>query len=73
MTYLDHAATTPLRAEARDAWTRASKVIGNPSSIHGAGQDARRVLEDARERLAAALDCDPHGRANAGVNATRGV
>ena len=59
MTYLDHAATTPLRAEARDAWTHASKVSGNPSSIHGAGQDARRVLEDARERLAAALDCDP--------------
>ena len=59
MTYLDFAATSPLRPEARDAWLDASDVVGNPSSIHGAGQDARRILEDARERLAAALDCDP--------------
>ncbi|MFT4230837.1 MAG: cysteine desulfurase family protein [Microbacterium sp.] len=57
--YLDHAATAPLRPEARDAWIAASEVAGNASSIHGAGQAARRVLEDARERLAAALDCDP--------------
>lgn len=57
--YLDHAATTPLRAEARDAWLRATETVGNPSSIHGGGQAARRVLEDARERLAAALGCDP--------------
>ncbi|GAA1990709.1 cysteine desulfurase family protein [Microbacterium pumilum] len=59
MVYLDHAATTPLRAEAREAWLHATETLGNPSSIHGAGQAARRVLEDARERLAATLDCDP--------------
>lgn len=60
MIYLDHAATSPLRPEARDAWLAATaEVVGNASSIHGAGQGARRVLEDARERLAAALDCDP--------------
>ena len=57
--YLDHAATTPLRAEARDAWIEASALVGNASSIHGAGQSARRLLEDARERLAAALGCEP--------------
>lgn len=57
--YLDHAATTPLRAEARDAWLAATDTVGNASSIHGAGQAARRLLEDSRERLAAALDCDP--------------
>ena len=57
--YLDHAASTPLRAEARDAWLVATEAVGNASSIHGAGQSARRVLEDSRERLAAALDCDP--------------
>ena len=57
--YLDHAATTPLRAESREVWLAAAEVVGNASSIHGAGQSARRVLEDARERLAAALDCDP--------------
>jgi cysteine desulfurase len=33
--------------------------VGNASSIHGGGQAARRVLEGARERLAAVLDCDP--------------
>ncbi|MCR2811663.1 cysteine desulfurase family protein [Microbacterium sp. zg.Y1084] len=57
--YLDHAATTPLRPEAREAWLQATETLGNPSSIHGGGQAARRVLEDARERLAAALNADP--------------
>lgn len=57
--YLDHAATTPLRPEARDSWIRATESLGNASSIHGDGQAARRLLEDARERLAAVLDCDP--------------
>jgi cysteine desulfurase len=57
--YLDHAASTPLRPEAREAWLAAAEGVGNASSIHSAGQSARRVLEDARERLAAALDCDP--------------
>ena len=57
--YLDHAATTPLRPEARDAWLAASAVVGNASSTHGAGQDARRMLEEAREQVAAVLDCDP--------------
>ncbi len=57
--YLDHAATTPLRPEAREAWLEASTMVGNASSTHGAGQDARRLLEEARERSAAVLDCDP--------------
>lgn len=57
--YLDHAATSPLRPEAREAWLRAHEVVGNPSSIHGAGQSARRLLEDARERVAGLLDADP--------------
>jgi len=57
--YLDHAATTPLRPEARDAWLAASETVGNASSTHGAGQDARRLLEESRERVAAVLDADP--------------
>ncbi|MCK2027290.1 aminotransferase class V-fold PLP-dependent enzyme [Microbacterium sp. SSW1-47] len=57
--YLDHAATTPLRAEARDAWLEAATVVGNASSTHVAGQDARRLLEESRERLAAVLHADP--------------
>ncbi len=57
--YLDHAATTPLRPEAREAWLAATDTVGNASSIHGAGQAARRLLEESRERLATALECDP--------------
>ncbi|HKP08438.1 MAG TPA: cysteine desulfurase family protein [Microbacterium sp.] len=57
--YLDHAATAPLRPEARDAWVEAAATVGNASSIHGAGQHARRVLEEARERLAAVVGADP--------------
>ncbi|MFD5225365.1 cysteine desulfurase family protein [Microbacterium sp. NPDC058342] len=56
--YLDHAATSPLRPEARDAWLAAAEVPGNASSTHGAGQHARRVLEESRERAAAVLGCD---------------
>lgn len=57
--YLDHAATTPLRTEARDAWLEASGTVGNASSIHGGGQAARRLLEESRERIAMVLDCEP--------------
>lgn len=57
--YLDHAAGAPLRPEAREAWLAATEEVGNASSIHGYGQSARRLLEDARERLAAVVDCDP--------------
>lgn len=57
MVYLDHAATTPLRPSARDAWLAAAQDVGNASSVHGAGQAARRLLEESRERIAAILDC----------------
>lgn len=56
--YLDHAASAPLRPEARDAWLAADGV-GNASSVHGAGQRARRILEDARDAVAEALRCEP--------------
>ncbi|WP_062317777.1 cysteine desulfurase family protein [Demequina maris] len=56
--YLDHAATTPLRASAREAWLAAAEEVGNPSSLHAAGRRARAILEDARERIAAALGAD---------------
>ena len=53
MVYLDANATEPLRPEARAAMLAALEVTGNPSSVHAAGRAARRVLEDARETLAA--------------------
>ncbi|MEV1129363.1 cysteine desulfurase family protein [Agromyces sp. NPDC049794] len=58
MVYLDHAATTPMRAEAIEALTASLHVVGNPSSIHSAGQDAKRLLEESRERVAATLGAD---------------
>ena len=39
-------------------WLRLES-LGNASSIHAAGQEARRLLEESRERLAAVLGCDP--------------
>lgn len=57
--YLDHAATTPLHPAAREAWLAAHEVVGNASSVHAAGQDARRLLEDARDAVARALGCEP--------------
>lgn len=57
--YLDHAATTPMIPQVLEAYTAALAGIGNPSSIHSHGQQAKRVLEESRERVAAALNCDP--------------
>ncbi len=45
--------------DAMTAFTRALGVVGNPSSIHTQGQDARRMLEEAREKVAASLGADP--------------
>lgn len=58
MVYLDHAATTPMRPEAIAALTAALAVVGNPSSIHSAGQQAKRLLEESRERIATTLGAD---------------
>lgn len=55
--YLDHAATTPMRTELVAGYLEQLQVIGNPSSVHGMGQNARRAVEDARDRLAQAIDC----------------
>ncbi|HEX7050308.1 MAG TPA: cysteine desulfurase family protein [Longimicrobiales bacterium] len=58
--YLDHAATTPIRPEVRDAMASAwSAAAGNPSSLHRWGRAARALLEEARERLAAVLGASP--------------
>lgn len=58
-TYLDHAATTPLRAEAITAITAELTRVGNPSSLHTSGRDARRVVEESRELIASCLGADP--------------
>ena len=62
--YLDHAATTPLRECALEAWTRAQRDLsaspGNPAALHFGGRRARRMLEDAREQVGACLGADMH-------------
>ena len=58
--YLDHAATTPLRAEALEAMLPyLSEHWGNPSSIHASGRRARQGLDEAREAVAGVLGCQP--------------
>jgi cysteine desulfurase len=53
--YLDHAATTPVLPEGRAAMAAAFEQWANPSSPHAEGRAARAVLEEARERIKAAL------------------
>lgn len=60
--YLDHAATTPLRPEAQEAWLRAVSELrlhpGNPAALHKGARGAKRLLEDARESIAHNLGAD---------------
>lgn len=59
-TYLDHGATTPLRPEVADAIAEArSEPLGNPTGSHRPAQRARRLLEEARDEVAAHLGRDP--------------
>ncbi|HEY2701558.1 MAG TPA: cysteine desulfurase family protein [Pseudonocardiaceae bacterium] len=59
MAYLDHAATTPMLAEAAAALTSALPLVGNASSLHTSGRRARRAVEEAREDIADALGARP--------------
>jgi cysteine desulfurase len=57
--YLDHAASTPMYAEAVASMTAQLTRLGNPSSLHAHGRAARRVVEESRETIARALSCRP--------------
>jgi len=60
LTYLDHAATTPLRPAARDAmlpWL--GERFGNPSGDHRVARAARQAVDEARDLVAAVLGCRP--------------
>ena len=59
MTYLDHAATTPMLPSVLAAMTEQLARVGNASSLHASGREARRVAEQSRERLAAVLGARP--------------
>jgi len=60
LTYLDHAATTPLRPEAAEAmapWL--GDRFGNPSGAHRVARAARQAVDEARDVVAAAVGCGP--------------
>jgi cysteine desulfurase len=59
MTYLDHAATTPMLPDAAAAMSQALSTLGNASSLHGSGRRARRTVEECRESIAESLGARP--------------
>jgi cysteine desulfurase len=59
MAYLDHAATTPMLPQAVDLMSELLGQVGNASSLHATGRRARRVVEESRETVAAALGARP--------------
>ncbi|MBS0385885.1 MAG: cysteine desulfurase [Proteobacteria bacterium] len=58
LVYCDYNAGAPIRAEASVAMTRALAAGGNPSSVHAAGRRARALIEDARDKISAAVGAD---------------
>jgi cysteine desulfurase len=57
--YLDHNATSVVRPEAKAAVAAALDTVGNPSSTHGFGRAARKLVEEAREQVAALAGASP--------------
>jgi cysteine desulfurase len=57
--YLDHAATTPMLPEALAAMAEELGQVGNASSLHTSGRRSRRVVEESREAVAAAIGAGP--------------
>ncbi|TDE01788.1 cysteine desulfurase family protein [Jiangella asiatica] len=57
--YLDHAATTPVLPKVIDVVAATMATLGNPSSLHASGRRARKLVEEARESVAASLGARP--------------
>ena len=57
--YLDHNATSPLKPEVKAAMGQAMDLVGNPSSVHAFGRNARRAVEEARTAVAALVGVKP--------------
>jgi cysteine desulfurase len=58
--YFDNAATTPLNKGAMEAIQASFELFGNPSSVHGEGRKAQKILRDARTAVAKVLGAKPH-------------
>ena len=59
MPYFDNAATTNPYPEVIEAMVRAAHVYGNPSSIHSVGEEARKLVDQAREKVARLINAEP--------------
>ncbi len=59
MAYFDHNATAPVKPAVAEAVRAALGACGNPSSVHGAGRVARRMVEDGRDAVAALVGARP--------------
>jgi cysteine desulfurase len=57
--YFDHSATTPVLPEVLDVLVEQLRRLGNPSSLHASGREARRVVEESRESIAGSLGARP--------------
>lgn len=58
--YMDHAATTPIRSEVlEEMMPYLTERFGNPSSIYSYGREAKKAIEEAREKVAKAIGADP--------------
>lgn len=58
--YVDHAATTPIRSEVlEEMMPYLTERFGNPSSIYSYGREAKKAIEEAREKVAKAIGADP--------------
>lgn len=57
--YLDWNASTPVCSEAKTAFLDALSRFGNPSSQHAEGREAKNLLEESREEIAAFMGCGP--------------
>jgi cysteine desulfurase len=58
--YFDHSATTPVHPEvAKEMYRYIDKTFGNPSSVHFFGREARKAVEEAREKVAGAIGARP--------------
>src|SRR5258708_40332684 len=62
ITYLDSAATTPVRPEVLEAMLPylGNEAFGNPSSAHRFGRAARAGIEEAKRAVAAAVGAEPN-------------
>jgi cysteine desulfurase len=57
--YLDWAATEPMWPEVAELYATTLQMVGNPSSIHRHGQQARALIDESREKIAQMVGADP--------------